>query len=95
MPFGGPDQNQGIDNQLVTPARKGASPIKSAMTKRLRPEGSEDDVLQVEEELEGKRAKRVKKVAFDPVGTGSMNPLTQLLSLGIVGTGSLRELERS
>ncbi|GFZ50967.1 hypothetical protein JCM24511_08725 [Saitozyma sp. JCM 24511] len=66
IPFGGPDQDQGINNPLVTPARKGASPIKSAMKKRLRPEGSEDDVLQVEEELEGKRTKRVKKVAFDP-----------------------------
>jgi hypothetical protein len=47
------------------------------MKKRLRPEGSEDDVLQVEEELEGKRSKRVKKVAFDPVGTGPINPFTQ------------------
>jgi hypothetical protein len=44
------------------------------MKKRLRPEGSEEDVLQVEEELEGKRIKRVKKVAFDPVGAVLIPP---------------------
>lgn len=51
-------------------------------------------MLQVEEELEGKRTKRVKKVAFDPVGTALINTctFTQLLLLTTVGIDSAREM---